>query len=190
MVEVLLGIVIVGLVGFIGWSYWSNGNNKRADVSQKSGASPKASASTETSQQSTEPQSSPVVAGLAVTNLGIRIINLPQSLRDVSYNEISRSSSSIVDAFSTVSLAAQDGNCSADNGGFGALTRHDGIYVSSSQLGEASPDTFVKQLNGFWISYAHPQAICAGDSVANQLWQTQMNAFSELVLSPANIQQL
>jgi hypothetical protein len=200
IIEILLVLVVVATIGLIGWMVYDNHRQVHLPTPTPAGntlptKSSKASQSTAATNEGTVTS-----AGIfEIPPLGIEITNVPTSLSDLEYGGVS--SGSGVDPnnktttpvkltgayFSTSSLASLDSECLASDGPIGTLGRADGTYVNN----DPEDDTFfVKQFNGFYITYSHPQYNCykSTSSAAENLQQSQTSTLETLITNPANLQ--
>lgn len=191
LVETLLIIIVILLVGFISWFVW-NSQKSEEPSSVKTSTAQKAKTPKASTKTTTTPQTASNSIKLA--EIGVQIVNTPAGLTGSYYTiNVYDSQPKITSAFfSTTSLDKLDSECSLAKGGtsIGSLTKHTGVYTSASQLGEVSPNSFVKQLDGYWISYGHPQAACSSKTDAQNLQLSQAKLFEDLVTNPANIEAL
>lgn len=133
---------------------------------------------------------------LNISNMGIKIINIPASISDLYYDYSSNSeilSGDEYAAFGTRQLdIASASTCIPSNHsqGIGKLRKIEGIYDGSGLPSAA----FVKQFTGFFITYSHPQAPCDLTDVVSidktsvqALFNYQISVFQTLAISPDNI---
>jgi hypothetical protein len=85
--------------------------------------------------------------------------------------------------FSTVTLTNLDKNCSPTGNvsDDGVLTRIEGTHTYLQYF------YLVKQFDGFWIGYQHPQSGCSQNENTEAIHMSQTAAFQTLVKDPSNI---
>ena len=192
-IQVLLVLGLVIIIGFVGWYVWYTQSIARnAQTTAATATKPYVTTSPKGNQNPTVPIAKSSL--FKVPELGIQIINIPSSLSDLNYavNVNGTQPNATYAYFSTISLSNLDKSCSptghvSENG---ALSVSKGTYNSATDLQGNSPDQFVKQMKGFWISYGHPQAACSNSATTEALHVTQTKAFRDLVSNPANIETL
>jgi hypothetical protein len=180
----LLVIIAVLLIGAAGWALYGNVYNKPLATAQN--APTESPVTTPTQSPSTDAtQSISQARSLDIPQLGIKIVNIPDSLSDLNYviNPHGSAPGYTSAAFSTVTLTNLDSNCSASgpapNGG---LTRGEGEYSYNPHI------QLLEQFDGFWISYGHPQGVCTTNEQAEVLNVSQTKDTQTLLSNPDNIQ--
>jgi Tfp pilus assembly protein PilX len=185
-VEVLLVLIIFALVGVMGFMVYNN--HKKPTTTN---------ATTKTATAKTAAPAAQI-ATFKIPELGIQLTNIPSTITNLTYyanapssgvdpNNTTMSQETSVSAlFSTQSLTSDDSACSAQNGAIGVLARTDGTYIDN----QPTDMVFVKQFDGFYIAYNHPQDACSDNSNAEALYVSQTAAFQTLVTDAANIEAL
>jgi hypothetical protein len=165
----VLVIIAVLLIGAAGWALYGNVYNRPQAAVQNAPTespviTPTASPSTDATQSISQGRS------LNIPEMGIKIVNIPDSIGDLNYviNPHGSAPGYTSATFSTVTLSALDKNCSPSDASNGALTRGEGTYSYNPHL------QLLKQFNGFWISYEHPQGVCTTNAQAEALNGAEM----------------
>ncbi len=138
-----------------------------------------------------------------IPQLGIKIVNIPNSISDLTDAEMPFSPSMAVDknntlnkpvqmisfSFSTKKLTSDSSSCSAKNDdGIGFIERINGTYVDRHNN---TGYTFVKQFNGFYIVLPNRGGgVCSNVKSILNLDHSQSVIFNKTVLNPLNIQLL
>jgi hypothetical protein len=180
VVEVLLLLLVCSVIGFGSfYVYKSNSSNKSATPSSSNKGS---SATVSTQNASPAPPKTPV--GFNVQELGIKIINQPTKLSDLTYTVTPPSTRSPFTqaTFTTTSLTKINPNCD-----IGVLNRYSGTYDATRDEGAL---TFLKQFNGYWIAKIHIGTQCTEDEPASSAQANQVGAFSDWVKDANNIQSI
>ena len=194
-VEAVLLLVVVGIIGFTGVYVWHAKNSADKTLTANNSTVPvfkKKATPTSVKSGVTAPQTT-----FAISELGIKIVNVPTSINDLT--DYQYASNSSIDPnnttktpvkftavqFSTQSLTNADPACSAKTGtSIGALARTNGTYVNN---GPVDNGAFVKQFSGFYITYSHPEAVCSNNASAEAIHVSQTATFESLVTNPANL---
>ncbi|HSX33118.1 MAG TPA: hypothetical protein VLF91_02150 [Candidatus Saccharimonadales bacterium] len=169
-VEGILIIVIFALLGVGGWLVYKNHHQTAEPVTTTKPATGPTNNSTEQT-------------AVNVSELGIKLTNVPQSIKDLTYEIVPSGSNQAYTtaAFTTSSLTKLDANCTS----IGSLNRYSGTYDASTDQG---PFTFVKQFSGFWIAFVHNGVECSQEPTTLNLQTAQMQTFREWVVVPDNVQ--
>jgi hypothetical protein len=167
-IEALLILVIVILIGVAGWFIYKNHHQAAKPVTSTGPAA--------VTTNSTNP------APIKVPELGVELVNIPASIKDLTYKVLPpRSSQSYTTTvFTTASLTKLDASCTS----IGNLNRYSGTYDASADQG---PFTFIKQFSGFWIAFVHNGVECSQDPTTLNLQTTQMQTFKDWVITPTNL---
>jgi hypothetical protein len=176
-----LVITAVLVVGAAGWALYGNAYNKpQASTQNAPTESPAATPTKSPSAGTTQPISEGRT--LNIPQLDIKIINIPDSISDLNY--VITSGGGLISAeFSTVTLSNLDSDCSATNSSNGGLTRGDGVYSYNPHI------QLLKQFDGFWTSYEHPQGVCTTtNEQAEALNVAQTKDTQTLLSNPDNLQ--
>ena len=174
-VELVLIVIIICLIGVVGWLVYKNKHQsppKTVTITKTVVAKP--SASTKTTPQSV----------VKIPELGIRLVNVPDSIKDLTYSVASTSADQNYKAvwFTTSSLAKLDDKC-----GIGGLNKYPGTYNTATD--QFPLTAFAKQFDGFWIASTRTGVPCgeAGTASFNLQYQ-QIQAYSQFVKESSNIQ--
>jgi hypothetical protein len=186
LVKRSLAVIAALLIGAAGWALYGNLYNKPLATAQNAPtespvmSTPTESPSTDTTQPISDARS------LNVPELGIKILNIPASISDLSYviNVHGKDPQGYTSAdFSTGSLTNLDKNCSPTGN-----VSDDGVLVRIEGAHTYQPFYYlVKQFDGFWIGYEHPQSACSQDQNTEAIHMSQADAFQTLVKDPNNI---
>jgi hypothetical protein len=180
VVEVLLLLLVCSVIGFGSfYVYKSNSSNKSATPSSTNKGS-----SATVSTQNASPTPSKASTGLSVQELGIKLLNQPTKLSDLTYKVKPPSAESpyTIATFTTTSLTKMNPNCDV-----GVLNRYSGTYDSSVDRG---PFTFLKQFNGFWIASIHIGVPCTQDEPIYSAQNDGKEAFNNWLKDANNIQSI
>ncbi len=190
VVEGLLIVAVVVLLGVVGYMVYKN-HHKTTTVSATKTTTSSTKPATSSTSKSTAPSTTttPQTATLKIPELGIQIVNIPSSISDLNYAITGKDSTGgSIAEISTVSLSKLDPSCSPTGhvSADGTLASYEGTYDSSSA--PLDNTAFVKQFNGFWIAYSHPESQCSNTASTEALHVSQTATFQTLATNPANIE--
>ncbi len=170
-VEGIAVVIIVVLIGVGGWLIYKNHHQATKPATT---TKPAATTTRNTTIDQTV---------VKVPELGIELVNLPSSIKDLTYKIFSPNANQTytIAEFTTASLVKLDATCTS----IGNLNRYSGTYDANTDQG---PSTFVKQFNGFWIAFVHNGVECSQDPTTLNLQTSQMQTFKDWVVTPANLQ--
>lgn len=123
---------------------------------------------------------------LTIPELGVRLVNIPDSIKDLNYTVTTRDNgdNSISATISTALLSEKDKQCSPANGsGIASITKKDGIYSTEKDI----YFRLAKQFPNHWIGYQNPQSVCSTNEDVERLHMQQIGSFRDFILNPDNI---
>ncbi len=185
---ILIIVLMVALLGALGYIFWQNFMQSKTNTSVTTSNNTSSDAVTKTT----------VTNELDMPDLGIKIINIPESLVGLYYhdyfNTLKDTDGIRVVGFGTMQLDKESANtCTPSNNdqSIGALRRKDGVFDNKRGL---QSELFIKQFADFFVTYSHPQDACYLDNATGidaisvkALFDYQMSVFQTLVTNPDNI---
>ena len=177
-IEVVFIFIIVSLISLVGWMVYKDQHKSTGKVN----------IITTSSNKTATPTADKTI--FKIPELGIELINVPVGISDLTYVINKYGAGTVVDQnqiikpatnayLSTESLVKLDSDCLA--GSLGVFSRVNGTYNTNSTFG------FLKQFNGFWISFERTHADCGSGPVATALHSSQFNLINTLAENPVNI---
>lgn len=180
-------LIVCGILGWFVYANRQQNSSKQGTFASQSSASSDTNAPISTAPHSMT-NTDPKNQGLAIPELGIQIVNLPSDIKDLNYkvNNSSKSPISYTSVeISTITLSAKDPRCSPEGrvSGIGRLLKVDGVYSQENSLFSR----FIKQFDGYWIGYQHPQSACSSNEATEKLHIQQTDAFQTTIMKKDSI---
>jgi hypothetical protein len=171
LVEILIIVVVLLALGAVGFYIYHRSHTKTAT---SGGTSSKASTQTNKNDTTSNSTTQPDKSIFKIPELGIKIVNVPTSLQDLTDASAGSDASGTGMYFSTQSLTDLAPACDASHGGLASMTRFNGIHSSN----DGTLGFFIKQFDDFWIGYAPNRDQCwHGNDKAQDLESSQQKAF-------------
>ncbi|HSW79366.1 MAG TPA: prepilin-type N-terminal cleavage/methylation domain-containing protein [Candidatus Saccharimonadales bacterium] len=128
------------------------------------------------------PTVSPKTSTLKIPEFGIQLVNIPDSIKDLTYAFYpANTDSNFTEAnFTTGVLHTTAPNCS-----IGTLDRYPGKYSADKFQGQGN---FVKQFKDFWILEVDEGVPCMVNKAAEDMQNNQVITFKQYVTKPDNLQ--
>lgn len=174
--EMMIAALVIAIIALGGY-YVIKRHHHAADSSSAS-VSSNVKAITAPSTTST----TAVSGTLQIPKFGIQLVNIPDSLKDLTYTYYpSNTDSNFTEAdFTTSSLSTKAPNCS-----IGTLDRYPGKYSADKFQGTGN---FVKQFKNFWILEVDEGVPCMVSQTTQAMQNEQVTTFKQYVINPDNLQ--
>lgn len=188
VIEVVLGVVVVGVIGAAGWLAYRH-YHQQPKTNTVGGTSSSSQTKEPTIKSQTQQGAVATTTTETIPELGIDI-TVPNAIKDLKYEAhtetLKNGAQGAYVLLTTTSLSTADAACAAADAPLGSLGRGDGQYPSDDPSAATDYGVLVKQFPTFYISYAAPQAGCSSNTSVQSAASTDK---SNLTSSFSTIQQ-